>query len=277
MNSCENSPHSYPVTDMNAVSEKPLLVIGAGCGRTGTKSLQIALETLYGRKCYHMTELIDNHRDHALKWIQVDKMVSESEDGRIDGSIFGEIFAGYVCTVDFPACTYFKQLMDTYPKAKVILTVRDAKIWTESVRATIIPKNIFQPQTWGQRLVDWCYVGWHFSQMGKTVLERTFGEDIGSGDDEQLIKAFIGWNEKVMSTVPVNRLLVFNVRDGWKPLCDFLGHPIPSDPFPHVNTREELGKLIKSADTLGYIVQMGLHSLAVSLVGIIVYVCWGRF
>ena len=45
------------------------------------------------------------------------------------------------------------------------------------------------------------------------------------------------WNEEVKATVPKERLLIFNVKEGWKPLCDFLDLPVPADghSFPHVN------------------------------------------
>ena len=39
----------------------------------------------------------------------------------------------------------------------------------------------------------------------------------------------------VRSIVPKNRLLIWNIKDGWKPLCDFLDKPIPSEKFPHLN------------------------------------------
>ncbi|CAL8070477.1 unnamed protein product [Calicophoron daubneyi] len=260
---------------MELRNREPLLVIGAGCGRTGTKSLKIALEMIYEKTCYHMTELIDNHRDHALKWIQVDKMVSESKDGRIDGSIFGEIFAGYVCTVDFPGCTYFKQLMDTYPDAKVILTVRDAKSWTESVRSTIMRKKVFLPQSWAQRLVAWYFVGRHFLEMESKFFRRTFGEDLGNADNEEVMRAFNSWNEKVRNTVPADQLLVFNVRDGWKPLCEFLSQPIPPHPFPHVNKREELELIFLGFDSMASLVGRLVPSLLFAFVGLIVYVNYG--
>ncbi|KAF7231915.1 Sulfotransferase oxamniquine resistance protein [Paragonimus skrjabini miyazakii] len=97
----------------------PLLVIGAGFGRTGTKSLKTALEIIYGQPCYHMFELLMHHKDHSRKWIEVDRLVSESKDGKIDPRLFYEIFAGYRCTVDFPSCSYYPQLMQAYPDAKV--------------------------------------------------------------------------------------------------------------------------------------------------------------
>ncbi|KAF8565021.1 Sulfotransferase oxamniquine resistance protein [Paragonimus westermani] len=103
----------------------PLLVIGAGFGRTGTKSLKTALEIIYGQPCYHMFELVAKHKDDSRKWVEVDRLISESTDGRIDPGLFYEIFDGYRCTVDFPSCSYYSQLMQVYPDAKVRLDSLD--------------------------------------------------------------------------------------------------------------------------------------------------------
>jgi hypothetical protein len=43
----------------------------------------------------------------------------------------------------------------------------------------------------------------------------------------------------VRSEVPGDRLVEWVAGDGWVPLCDGLGLPVPDEPFPHVNTTEE--------------------------------------
>lgn len=53
---------------------------------------------------------------------------------------------------------------------------------------------------------------------------------------------FNAWNEEVQRTVPPDRLLVFEVKDGWEPLCRFLGVPVPSTPFPHANKGDSFEK-----------------------------------
>ncbi|KAF8564695.1 hypothetical protein P879_09479 [Paragonimus westermani] len=97
----------------------PMFVIGAGLGRTGTLSLKTALEIIYDQPCYHMIELLTHHKDDSRKWLEVDRLVSESVDGKVDPKLFYEIFGGYRCTVDFPSCAYYPQLMQVYPEAKV--------------------------------------------------------------------------------------------------------------------------------------------------------------
>ncbi|CAL8070473.1 unnamed protein product [Calicophoron daubneyi] len=111
--------------------------------------------------------------------------------------------------------------------------------------------------------------------MERRLFRRTFGEDIANADNGELMRAFNSWNEKVRSTVPADRLLVFNVRDGWKPLCEFLGQPIPSDPFPHVNQREEFKSRLMTFDSMPLLVERLVPSLLVAFVGLIVYVNYG--
>ncbi|GAA51140.1 hypothetical protein CSKR_105673 [Clonorchis sinensis] len=219
-----------------AVRKPPILVIGAGLGRTGTMSLKSALEHIYGEPCYHMFELLSQHRDHAQKWLQVDKLVSQSPDGHIEGSLFDEIFKGYRCTVDYPACTYYAQLMEHYPDAKVILTVRETTKWLDSVRHTILKKRTFSWMNW---LEEFLQFGAATVQMFDCEIKRSLGYTVDRYSDKECAAAFEKWNQRVQRYVPAERLLVFRVTDGWEPLCQFLQVPVPTIPFPHKNNREE--------------------------------------
>src|ERR1700761_2008202 len=105
----------------------PLDVIGAGLGRTGTLSLKEALETLGFAKCYHMIEALP-HADHIRLWD------AASRGEPVD---WERLFDGYRATVDWPGCSFYREFMERYPDAKVILSVRDADRWYDSARATI--------------------------------------------------------------------------------------------------------------------------------------------
>ncbi len=132
----------------------PLQVIGAGFGRTGTASLKAALETLGFTKCYHMFEFME-HPEHAKYW-----------DAASQGKpvAWDRLFEGYQATVDWPGCTYYIQLMEAYPEAKVVLSVRDPERWYESVSKTIFTASrgglrqllqlLATPRMW--RSVWWC-------------------------------------------------------------------------------------------------------------------------
>jgi hypothetical protein len=138
-----------------------LSIIGAGLGRTGTVSLKLAIEQLGIGRCYHMTEVLMNPRAPAL-WV-------EAADGRPD---WESIFEGYVATVDYPACNFWRELAAYYPSAKVLLSVRDAAEWFESTQATILSPATVQAiaasplAEFAEKVV--------FKTLGKQVHDRDF-------------------------------------------------------------------------------------------------------
>src|SRR6185437_3611255 len=107
-----------------------LEVIGSGLGRTGTKSLQTALNRLGFGPCHHMVEVFMHPESMGL-WV-------EAAAGRPD---WDAIFRDYRSAVDYPSAAYWRQLADYYPDAKVIHTVRDPDKWFESTQATIFNPN----------------------------------------------------------------------------------------------------------------------------------------
>ena len=65
-------------------------------------------------------------------------------------------------------------------------------------------------------------------------------------DRRRAIEAFVQWNEQVKERVPAERLLVYDVKEGWGPLCDFLDVEAPVDePFPHLNDADSFRKMIR--------------------------------
>ncbi|KAA3670648.1 uncharacterized protein DEA37_0003355 [Paragonimus westermani] len=249
----------------------PLLVIGAGFGRTGTKSLKTALEIIYGQPCYHMFELVAKHKDDSRKWVEVDRLVSESTDGKIDPGLFYEIFDGYRCTVDFPSCSYYPQLMQVYPDAKVVLTIRDKHSWLESVRATILLRRDIRRYDWVEKLIVGYQNGWHFLSMNRTMLERALGPGANITSDAVILAAYDRWIAQVTEDVPADRLLVFHVREGWEPLCKFLSVPVPNQPFPNVNERSEFVKRIRPRLKLVQLTRWGMRFVVGITVAILLY------
>ncbi len=198
----------------------PLKVIGAGLGRTGTASLKVALERLLGGRCYHMSEAFGNPANPPL-WL-------EASRGAAD---WDRIFEGYVAAVDYPACAFWRELVDHYPDAKVILSLRDPDKWFESTRETILGDQIraltalTPDEDFFQACVYRDYLG-HFG-------DRAFMTDY-----------FRRHVEAVKQAIPADRLLVYEVSEGWGPLCDFLGVPGPDDAYPHVNVRADFEAMI---------------------------------
>ncbi len=196
-----------------------LKVIGAGLGRTATFSMKFALEHLGLGPCYHMSEVLAGARRNIPLWLDV---VNGNPD-------WDAIFDGYQSTTDYPACSYWRELAAYYPEAKVVLTVRDANSWFDSVSETI-----FSDQMQGSLAgtpAEAMMQGVIFDAFDGRVKDRAFMTDW-----------FERRNREVVDTLPAERLLVFSPRQGWEPLCAFLGVPVPDGPFPRVNSRDELGQ-----------------------------------
>lgn len=199
-----------------------LSIIGAGLGRTGTASLKVALEMLGLGRCHHMSEVFGSPE-------QVD-LWTKAAAGAPD---WPAIFKGYGAAVDFPAAAFWRELAAFYPDAKIILSLRDPQKWYESTQETILsplavksmPKMPFGP-------------------VVKDVVWRYFDYEVH--DRDHLIAAFNRHNEAVKATIPKARLLVFDAKEGWGPLCAFVGRPIPKEPFPRVNSKEEMRPLIEA-------------------------------
>jgi len=194
-------------------------VIGVGFGRTGTLSLKVALEQLGFGPCLHMVSLLDDAGRSTL--------FSKAAEG--DRDSLRAAFDGHRSTVDWPGTFFWRELIEDYPRAKVILTVRDPQRWYSSVEQTILPAA---SRRLDQADDDMAAVA--SREMAEaTVHKGTFGGRLA--DREHAIRVFEEHNEEVRRTVPAGRLLEFQVADGWSPLCAFLGRPVPEAQFPRLN------------------------------------------
>lgn len=213
-------------------------VIGAGFGRTGTLSLKVALERLGYGPCYHMTEVFDKP-GHVALW------EAATRGERVDWEL---VFGGYGATVDWPAAAFYEDLMERYPEARVILTVRDPDRWYESARGTIygVQRVARSPLfSLGALISSRARTMQRAALMAADLVwERTF--DGRFEDRGYAIKVFEDHNRMVGERVPSDRLLVYEVKEGWGPLCDFLGVDAPEgEPFPHLNDAGEFRARIR--------------------------------
>jgi hypothetical protein len=221
-------------------------VIGAGFGRTGTTSLKAALETLGFGPCYHMTEVFARP-GHADAWISAWRGKPVDWD-----ALLGE----YEAAVDWPACTFYEELMERYPDAKVLLSVREPQSWYESARATIYELSKAHDRSRTFRalfaLVSLFAFGGLARGRGELVNELIWSGTFGGRfeDREHAIRVFEEHNAGVARRVPPERLLVYNVKQGWGPLCAFLGVPEPDGPFPRLNDGKEMRCGVRVAGAL---------------------------
>ncbi len=199
----------------------PLQIIGAGFGRTGTMSLKLALEQLGFGPCYHMIEVIQAP-ERAAAWLDASDGKSVSWD---------DVFEGYRATVDWPACSYWRELAEYYPQAKVLLSVREAAGWYKSV-ANTIHKVIANAPAEGRPEAVLSLVG----LTRKLVFESTFGGRFEERD--HAIDVFERHNQAVRDAIAPERLLVYEPGQGWEPLCDFFDVPVPETDYSHENSTE---------------------------------------
>ncbi len=209
-----------------------LRVVGAGVGRTGTASLKLALERLLEAPCYNANELGTRHLDHVPLW-------HEAVRGREPD--WDDIYRGYTATVDWPGASFWRELHRAYPNSLVLLSTRaTTNEWFRSANATIIE---FTRQMGEQEVAKWTPEMQAWYSMILDVFETRFTP---APFDEQLAKqAYERHNAEVRAEVPVNRLLEWHPGDGWAPLCERLGVPVPDEPFPNINRtdtwREAMG------------------------------------
>jgi hypothetical protein len=231
-----------------------LEVIGAGFGRTGTMSLKVALEELGFGPCYHMSEVFENP-EHLERW------ENAARGYPVD---WGELFRGYRASVDWPGAAFYEELMDRYPEAKIILTVRDPEKWYESTHNTIY--NIQKVASSPIFSLAGLFVP-RLRHMKRVALmaSNLAWEDMFDGkfeDRRYAIEVFDRWNEEVKKRVPAERLLVYEVKEGWKPLCDLLGVAVPEGkPFPHLNDAETFRKMIRRRTALAFAALIGAAAL----------------
>ena len=232
-----------------------ITVIGAGFGRTGTLSLKTALEELGFSKCFHMMDVLA-HLEHAAVW---------DDAARGEPVDWDSLFRGYQATVDWPGCAFYEQLLRHYPSAKVILTVRDPDRWYESARQTIYPARQLFPR----------WLTWLNPRMRRfgMMLNRVVWQGTFQGrfeDRTYAIDVFNRHNDRVRQSVPPRQLLVYEVREGWEPLCRFLELPVPAGkPFPHLNEAAEFQARIKRFSLIFRTIGLGgLSLLALILAGL---------
>jgi sulfotransferase family protein len=220
-------------------------LIGAGLPRTATTTQMIALEML-GLPCYHMRDMM---ADLETSVPQFRKALEGDAD-------WDEIFEGKESEVDWPAAYHWRELIEVYPDAKVLLSVRDADTWVRSMSNTInqvfFGDSLMHHLARAQYDIDPRYAAWI-----DLLNEMNWGERGAfagtNGEPAAMAEAMDRWNQSVIDGVPSERLLVWDPKDGWEPLCEFLDVPVPDQPLPQVNDTENFQKNLIMAPAIAAI------------------------
>jgi len=200
-------------------------LIGAGLPRTATLSQKIALELLGVGPCYHMVDVLGD-LDRAQQWA----------DALAGNARWDEIFAGFRSTVDWPGAFFHRELRETYPDAKLLLSVRPGEAWAQSMSDTITSvlygDSLMYDLSNARCRID---EGWRrYIELMREMWARSgLVPESGSTDRETLARAMERYNEEVMETY--DDVLVWSPAEGWEPICELLEVPVPDAPFPRVN------------------------------------------
>jgi hypothetical protein len=134
------------------------------------------------------------------------------------------VLDGYQAAVDWPAAAFWEELSRAYPQAIILLSVREPEAWWESARSTIFVSSRRVERTPWRSMMD-------------EMFASRFTDDLAN--KAACIEAFERHYEHVRRTAPAGRLVEWLPGDGWAPLSAALGVPVPDEPFPHVNTRDD--------------------------------------
>jgi hypothetical protein len=185
----------------------------------------LALEQLLGGTCHHMAEVFA-HQEEVPIWM-------DAIDGRpVDWSA---LMANYTAQTDWPGASFWPELSSANPDALVILSLRDPDKWYESCTNTIFT---------GIRMMVDSGNEWMVAMV--RLLGERFSDQLE--DRDAMIAAFEKHNDAVRAGVAKERLLEWTAAEGWEPICERLGVPVPSEPFPVTNTTEDFRALFMPAE-----------------------------
>lgn len=254
-------PYQTHINRRNATRTVPLRVLCLGLSRTGTVSLRQALVRLGYTDCYHFASTLqENPLDATLwneaiqaKFLGIGKPYAKPE--------WDALLGHCQAVTDTPCTIFYKELLAAYPDAKVILTERDdVHQWHESMMGTLVPyASKIIGVTWLDKLkalfspLDSTLVRLNKLIVYHTPIFAALWQDYyhGTTTAKQLYKEY---NAEIKRIVPKENLLLFNVKDGWEPLCRFLGVQVPEgQEFPR---RNETSAFVRNNQQFADFVQM---------------------
>ncbi len=248
-----------------------LQVIGCGMSRTGTNSFTAALEILLQGPAYHGGQaLFTRGESHLKRWIEIIRHtpIQTAQDEKIVKDGLKEQLEGYVACTDSPTIHFVEELMEMYPNATVICTVRDADDWWRSMEPVIRNAN----------MGFLGFVFWplpalrHWTTYAEAMGQGRYGELYNQEGNTTCVRRTYDYHmEYLQRVVPKGKLHIVEVKDGWEPLCKALGKPIPDVPFPRINDAKATEDFFKSLVMKGLIAWAQIFAVAVILLGVGLY------
>jgi hypothetical protein len=226
-------------SNQSITAQTEIKLIGVGFPRTGTKSMKAALELL-GYKVFHMEDFVGSGLDKLF-------VRALASDYFLDELMKVVLQRGYNATIDAPMHFISLRLARKYPKAKLLLTVRDTpEQWAISfdrlMKATSgtlgVPFKWLATNDWFDIALAEVYGCVAKTKRCKSLFpwyDCIENREIIGINGESLEQVYSKWNVNVTKTSDPDRLLTFNVKQGWDPLVRFLDLKTPDQKFPHVS------------------------------------------
>ncbi|MCJ1321788.1 hypothetical protein MMC15_007133 [Xylographa vitiligo] len=218
--------------------EMQVLVIGMM--RTGTKSIKAGLEQIGFNKVYHMTTAMKNPKDCDM-WTQAFNAKFHNKGQMLTRKEWDQLLGDCDACIDVPIAAFMPELIEAYPNAKVIVSMRDPDKWYTSLMATV-GKRSFNLKLLFLGLCDHFFLS-RFNPCARSMMTGMYGNDLK--DAEYVKKRYLEFHEEVRQLVPEHKRLEYHLGDGWEPLCKFLGKDVPKTEFPFINESREYGERVK--------------------------------
>ena len=205
-------------------------IICAGLAKTGTKSISKALRQL-GFTVFDWEEQTFDFLDH---WVDVFQNGAQPDVKRV--------YQNVDAVVDMPAYFFWEEILKAFPDCKVILSEREEDSWLQSfVNQVEAIEAVMKSRTRPLLSQSWRKMNY----VVDSILNATFGS-ANPRSTCVFRKRYRIHNHRVKSIVSPDKLLIYNVKEGWEPLCEFLGCEVPTAAFPHQNIKAEIMKTIMS-------------------------------
>lgn len=250
---------------------KEIQVIGAGMSRTGTVSFGLALERLLDGPVYHGGEAITvREESHIRKWIDILRHTpcKNEEDRRVVKEGLREQLRGYVAVTDSPPINFVEELVQLYPDAKVVCTVRDPDDWWRSMEP-VVRNSVMGFLGFA---FYWLPTLRYFTTYVKATEEGRYGELYFRDVNQTCVRETYDYHmDYLKRVVPKEKLVLYSVDEGWGPLCEVLGKEIPDEAFPRANDSKAVEELFKQKVMQGLLRWVWLGGVVVVGVGVLWY------
>eukprot|EP00483_Globobulimina_turgida_P008492 UN08509 len=205
-------------------------IINAGFYRGGTASLSLALQQLGFGPTWHMMTNNEKLLEKGVDFWNKHKMSQKILNNQyID---FDAWLQEIQCKtiMDAPIALNFERFFKQYPSSRVIVSIRDFEKWYESIIKLCKINDRFLSKC--AQALDPFY-NFNVTQLRNAYCYKILFDE--TKKDFVKKKYYDGYIEHVKKIVPENQLLIFNAKNGWKPLCQFLNQPVPKKPYPNIN------------------------------------------